>query len=101
MSVRFKAQDSIHDADLCLRGLNLLGHAQMIELEIGSQCGGYGRCGKDIVILEEKDQKQVNPPTDIEKVHLTEAELRAGMRLACQCFPDSDGLDITPALKST
>jgi len=92
MSVQFVKSDEIKDSGLCMKGLNLLGHAQMIELFIGSACGGHGKCGKDRVILAPEDQARVNPPTAIEKAHLTSVELAMGMRLACQCFPDRDGL---------
>ena len=66
----------------------------MIELFIGSQCGGHGKCGKDRVMLNTQDQSYVNPPTEIERAHLTEQDLARGVRLACQCFPERDNLKI-------
>ena len=69
--------------------LNLLAHAQSIELGIGSQCGGHGICGKDRIQVRPEDLKFLSPPTEIEIGHLSEAELKSGLRLACQCFPDA------------
>jgi|GEM_PF-6095785 len=90
MSVVFVRGDEEFDSGMCLKGLNLLGHAQMIELFIGSECGGHGKCGKDRVRLGSEDQAKVNPPTAIERIHLGERGLSDGFRLACQCFPDRD-----------
>ncbi len=94
MSVKFSQDHQVHDTGVCFRGLNLLGHAQMIELNLGSTCGGHGKCGMDRVILSETEQEKVNPPTQIERHHLNLQELKAGIRLACQCFPNADGLNI-------
>ncbi len=94
MSTVFVVGSQEFDSDLCLRGLNLLGHAQMIELSVGSQCGGHGKCGKDRVILSEADRLLVNEPTAIERIHLSADELSRGFRLACQCFPNADGLSL-------
>jgi 2Fe-2S ferredoxin len=100
MSVVFFKDAREHDSGLCLAGLNLLAHAQMIELFIGSECGGHGKCGRDRVILPEKARAQVNAPTAIERAHLKPEELEAGYRLACQCFPNSDDLALTVHLPS-
>lgn len=94
MSVKFKHNNKVFDSEACFKGLNLLGHAQMIELDLGSTCGGHGKCGKDRLILDPVDQAKVNPITFIERQHLTETEINSGMRLACQCFPDEDGLSV-------
>lgn len=98
MSVRFGK----HDSEFCARQLNLLAHAQAIELDIGSECGGHGICGKDRVCLSEADRAKVSPVTDDERAHLTPAELAEGWRLACQTFPEADGLEIqaTPCRKA-
>jgi ferredoxin len=89
------------DSGVCLRGLNLLAHAQMIELPTGSRCGGHGKCGADRVILDPESQKQVNPPSPIERHQLSPEELSRGLRLACQTFPGADGLSIRVLLDST
>jgi ferredoxin len=98
MSVKFIRGDQIIDSGECLRDLNLLAHAQLIELEIGSSCGGYGKCAGDRVVLSEKDQAQVNPPTEVEQKHFSKSELARGLRLACQCFPNESGMTISAKL---
>ena len=95
MTVKFSKADEIIETGECLRGLNILGHSQLIELSIGSTCGGHGKCGKDKIMLCHTDQSKVNPPTEAEKFHLSPAELAEGFRLACQTFPNQDGLDIS------
>jgi ferredoxin len=95
MSVVFEKPDgSLHSAEFCERNLNLLAHAQAIELDIGSLCGGHGVCGGDRVQLVAARPGEVSPVTDSEKEHLSDDELRNGWRLACQCFPESSGLDV-------
>lgn len=76
--------------------LNLLAHAQLEELDVGSQCGGHGRCGKDRIQLDAGalPVDSLSPLTDPEKRHLSDAEIRAGFRLACQCWPNSRDLVI-------
>ena len=67
--------------------LNLLAHAQTIELQIGSRCGGHGVCGGARVrIVEGAPLSEI---TEAERNHLTTDELARGYRLACQCFPNS------------
>jgi ferredoxin len=90
MSVKFFKDHALVDSETCLSGLNLLAHAQMLELDVGSQCGGHGRCGADRVQLDLKDSQKVNPATSIERAHLSQHEIDRGIRLACQCFPNQD-----------
>jgi 2Fe-2S ferredoxin len=94
MSIRFKS----HDTGFCDKNLNLLAHAQSIELDIGSECGGHGICGRDRVRIE--PGADLSPVTEAEREHLTPEELAQGWRLACQCFPEQSGLELTifPAL---
>jgi ferredoxin len=94
MSIIFKQSETQFDSGGCFRNLNLLAHSQMIELFIGSQCGGHGKCGKDRVILNPRDKDLVNSPTQIERAHLSQEEIDLGVRLACQCFPEQDELKI-------
>jgi len=94
VSVRFKSGEQTHDSEVCMSGLNLLGHAQMIELEIGSRCGGHGVCGADRVVVDFNNQKRLNPPNEVERSHLSAEEISNGMRLACQAFPNRDGDEI-------
>lgn len=93
-TLRFQkiSDGSASDSGLCERQLNVLAHAQIISLDIGSQCGGHGVCGGDRVRL--KSNADVSPITDKERVHLSAQELEQGWRLACQCFPNSVSKDI-------
>jgi ferredoxin len=87
ITVRFTdSRGTEHDTGFCDRNLNLLAHAQTIELESGSRCGGHGVCGGDRI--QTSNASQLSPLTEAEREHLTPEELRAGWRLACQCFPD-------------
>jgi ferredoxin len=73
----------------CYRGLNLLGHAQLEELDLGSRCGGHGVCGRDRVQILPGSQS-ISPPSDSENQHLSPAEIADGWRLACQTWPAQD-----------
>lgn len=70
--------------------LNILGHAQLEEREIGSRCGGHGICGGDRIQLVQGDPKLLSTITVEEIKHLSAEELADGFRLACQCFPNSE-----------
>jgi ferredoxin len=103
MSIRFSKPDGrTHDSELCDHNLNLLAHAQLIELDLGSECGGHGICGKDRVKLPPDagpGEPIVSAVTEEERHHLTEAELLQGWRLACQCWPEKDGCSLTVGCK--
>jgi ferredoxin len=77
----------------CLRKLNLLAHAQIEELDIGSLCGGHGVCGGDRIRVI-RGREALSPVTEDEREHLSPAQLQAGFRLGCQCYPAEDGLEI-------
>jgi ferredoxin len=77
-------------ADFCERNLNILAHAQAIELEIGSRCGGHGVCGGDRIRIPHEHARLFSQVTEDERKHLSARELTDGWRLACQCFPDGD-----------
>jgi ferredoxin len=95
MAVRFYRKGAMVSEVDCLQGLNLLGHAQIEELETGSECGGHGRCGKDRVWIPELDRKKLNSPTFYENRLLSTEALQSGWRLACQAFPNEDDMDLT------
>lgn len=79
-----------HVVDFVETNLNLLAHAQAIELSIGSRCGGHGICGGDrIRISNVKDRATLSPVTEKEREHLSVREIESGFRLACQCYPNS------------
>ena len=73
--------------------LNLLAHAQTLELEVGSRCGGHGICGGDRVRVLDP-APPLSTITEAERRHLTTAELASGYRLACQCFPNTSELPL-------
>ena len=85
--------ESIATLDFVEPNLNLLAHAQALELEVGSRCGGHGVCGGDRVRILDP-VPSLSEVTDAERRHLTEDELRRGYRLACQCFPNTDALPL-------
>lgn len=95
MTIRFAAEGpttETHDSGFCDRNLNLLAHAQAIELDIGSRCGGHGVCGGDRVRIPPENRDRMSPVTEDEKRHLSQAEIDSGLRLACQCFPERSGI---------
>ncbi|MBN1975898.1 MAG: DUF4445 domain-containing protein [Anaerolineae bacterium] len=65
----------------------LLEAAQQAGLALASACGGMGSCGQCRVEIR---AGSVSPPTDNERVILTELELRRGLRLACNTRVRSD-----------
>jgi ferredoxin len=92
--IRFRSPDGqIRDSGMCEPSLNLLAHAQAIELEIGSRCGGHGECGGDRVQIQGTPKENISPVTADERRHLTPQELFEGWRLACQCFPEQRDLE--------
>ena len=77
-----------------IRELNILAHAQLEELLIGSRCGGHGRCGGDKVsLLDPSLRESLSPLTENERRLLSPEEIAQGWRLACQAFPDDPSLD--------
>jgi 2Fe-2S ferredoxin len=93
MSIEFRGFGPDELRVPCYAQLNLLAHAQLEELDIGSQCGGHGICGGDRVRVAAADGL-LSPATEAEREHLSPTELAEGWRLACQCFPDRDGIEI-------
>lgn len=84
--------------DFCEPKLNLLAHAQCLEIGIGSQCGGHGICGGDRVRVRvlggAGNKAPLSPPTEAELKHLSPKELALGYRLACQCYPNEASLEL-------
>lgn len=70
-------------------GTNLLEASRETGLGISSVCGGKGVCGKCKVVIW-GGREELKPITPLERKHLTEEELDAGFRLACQAEPHSD-----------
>jgi uncharacterized 2Fe-2S/4Fe-4S cluster protein (DUF4445 family) len=70
-------------------GESFLSHAVRGGVPLLSPCGGEGRCGKCRVAVAGETRGGGDPGT------LTQAEIAAGIRLACRCFPSSGGLSVT------
>jgi ferredoxin len=85
MSVQFIFKDNTVEVE-CFFSLNLLAHAQLEEIDLGSSCGGHGICGGDKIQVE-TEGNELSPLTEAEKDHLSESEINAGWRLGCQCWP--------------
>ena len=98
MSVCFNVKNQVTVVP-CYSQLNLLAHAQMEELDIGSRCGGHGLCGGDKVLIQ-SDLSELSPVTEREKEFLTASEIAQGWRLGCQCWPVQDGGEIAILLKA-
>ena len=64
---------------------------------IPSACGGMGTCGKCRVLI----QGELKPPTEPERVHLSQEELDQGWRLSCQQRIDRDIVLEVPQVDET
>jgi len=75
-------------------GQSVLEHIRRIGgVEIDSECGGRGICGKDVIRVEEGVESLAGA-TGIEKGYLEPGKLESGYRLACQARVDKDANDI-------
>ncbi len=96
---RDPAQGQSFKTDFCEPNLNLLAHAQALEIGVGSKCGGHGVCGADIVRVWVPAEEAAGPAalsayTEAEIRHLGAEKLAQGYRLACQCYPNKKGLHL-------
>lgn len=62
------------------RDTTILEAAERLRVGITAPCGGRGRCGRCLVMVE----GECAPPTEIEQQYLSAGELADGYRLACQ-----------------
>jgi len=75
-------------------GQSILEHIRRIGgVEIDSQCGGKGTCGKDVIRLE-KGSESLVALTDIENKFLAAEDIKARYRLACQAILANDTNDV-------
>ncbi|MEJ5376382.1 MAG: ASKHA domain-containing protein [bacterium] len=65
------------------RGTTILEAASGAGFRIRAECGGKGLCGKCIVKVHPPEG--ASPPEIAESEFITQKELEAGIRLACQC----------------
>jgi len=62
-------------------------------VEIDSECGGQGHCGKDVIRLE-RGMESLTAPTACEQRLLKASDIQNGRRLACQARIADTGGDI-------
>ncbi len=75
-------------------GESVLEHIRKIGgVEIDSECGGKGICGKDIIRVEQ-GAEYLGEMTDVEKNFLEKGELKPDQRLACQAIVTEDAENI-------
>ena len=80
-------------------GTNLLEAAQAAGVQLSSLCGGIGSCDTCMIRLV---KGQVTKHTLEELAALSEEEIAAGYRLACQTVPQGDvKVDIPPESLAT
>jgi uncharacterized 2Fe-2S/4Fe-4S cluster protein (DUF4445 family) len=78
---------------------DLLSAAQEAGVQLNSVCGGAGSCASCVVRVV---SGKVSPPSSLEQELLSQEQLEAGLRLACQTKALSDvKLDIPPESLST
>jgi Na+-transporting NADH:ubiquinone oxidoreductase subunit NqrF len=87
-------QGARHQADICDRSLNLLAHCQFALLDIGSECGGHGICGRDRIQIPHEEISHYSAATEADELNFSPAELAKGWRLACQTFPNQSDLTL-------
>ncbi|HAM32235.1 MAG TPA: ferredoxin [Deltaproteobacteria bacterium] len=68
---------------------SLLSHALRGGVPLLSPCGGESRCGKCRVLVDGETRGGGDPGV------LTRAEIAAGIRLACRCFPSPENVSVT------
>lgn len=71
------------------KGSSLLQAIWKAGLSIRTECGGFGICGKDRVIVI-KGSENINSLTKSELGHLTKEEIDKGYRLSCQAHVFGD-----------
>lgn len=78
----------------CDKGVTVLEAINEGGLNIRSECGGRGICGKCRVIIRDSDK--CGELTESESFHLTSEEIAGGYRLACACKLFADTTVIIP-----
>jgi uncharacterized 2Fe-2S/4Fe-4S cluster protein (DUF4445 family) len=77
-----------------LKGTTIFQAAKDAGVDIRSECGGKGLCGKCRVIV--KKSKDVGELTEPERKHLSKFEIDEGYRLACQTRVLKDTVIVIP-----
>jgi len=76
------------------KGIQLLDALKSADLNIRSDCGGKGICGKCKVAV--RNRAKINSIAETEKEHLSRFELKSGYRLACCCHLVHDATVLIP-----
>ena len=63
-------------------GRTLLDAVHAVRLEVSNVCAGRGVCGKCRVVVT-SGSEFVSPPTDLERMSLSETDIKEGFRIAC------------------
>lgn len=79
------------------RGTTILQAAKTLGVDISSLCDGKGTCGKCKVKVQ-RGAKGLNALTERELKHLSEEELNADMRLACQAQLTAPSIIFVPLI---
>ena len=75
-------------------GESILQHIRRIGgVEIDSECGGQGTCGKDVIRVDQGPEC-LSPLSPTEKAFVDKGQLKANQRLACQAIVDEAAHDI-------
>lgn len=81
------------DGTEVVKDWTILQHIRKLGIEIDSECGGIGKCGKDIIRVEQGSQ-YLAEMTPVEKRFLEEGRLKPDQRLACQARIAQDAGDL-------
>ncbi len=83
--VRFEPEGKIVEVKV---GTSILEAAKKAGVRIRSDCGGQGKCGKCLVIVE--NQSGLSSVSDAERHHIPDDMLKLGYRLACCSYVKGD-----------
>ena len=70
--------------------ITLFNNLAMNGIFVLNRCGGKGICGLCKILVHHTPDTVIKKPNDIEKKHLSPADLEAGCRLACQTYSLKD-----------
>jgi len=79
---------------VCAEPLTLLEAARQAGIQMRSDCGGKGTCGKCLLRIT---RGKTNPPTPLELQHIPFSQIKEGFRLACRTLVSQDVCIFLPA----
>jgi len=92
VKVIIKSDNIIIDVE---KGVTLLQVIRKAGIDIAIECGGFGVCGKDRVIVLD-GQQNLTPLTNAEFRHFSKDDISKGYRLACQAKVLGDVIILVP-----